>query len=230
MSGLYCSLPRSIFDAQRHQTFCYPITYNELIEPFPLADARYDYGFMGGITAPLRKRMVRHLSADTSLNGLVKIQGGPWDRMFDRTGIAAKVDYAENLRLSKFVLCPRGNGVGSVRLFEVMRARRVPVIVSDNYVMPSGIDWASCSVVVRERDIVSLPEIIRKSLPHWETLSANARRQWESAFSAGALPAQLRQALDSLGDARSLTFVEQIRYIARHLQAVSGQAVRRIAR
>jgi hypothetical protein len=226
MSGLYCSLPKTTFATGRHHTFCYPITYNELIEPFSPADARYDYGFMGGITAPLRRKILDHLSSHNRLKGLIKIQGGPWDRMFDRTGVAAKVEYAENIRLSKFVICPRGNGVGSVRLFEVMKAGRVPVIISDNYVLPAGVDWESCSIVVKEGNIANLSEIIARELPRWEILSVNAASTWKTFFSASALTGQLRRMVDAMQAASVLTSGRQFSYMSSQVQAASGRALR----
>jgi hypothetical protein len=231
MKGFYCSLPRPAFDPRRHRTYCYPIVYNELIESFPLADAAYDYGFMGGITAPLRQKILRHLSADADLKGLIKVQGGPWDRMFDRSGVAAKVEYADNVRSSKFVICPRGNGVGSVRLFEVMKAGRVPVIVSDSYVPPSGVDWTSCSIRVKEDNVHNLTTLISQNLPDWQVLSANARRSWEAFFSAGALTGQLRRMIDGVSDhGRGPAPAAQLRYVSGQLRAASGRALRRVAR
>ena len=38
--------------------------------------------------------------------------------------------YAELTKASKFVLCPRGVGASTIRLFETMRMGRVPVILS----------------------------------------------------------------------------------------------------
>ena len=49
--------------------------------------------------------------------------------------------YLSLLRRSKFVLCPRGKGTSSWRLFETMKARRVPVIISDQWVQIEGPEW-----------------------------------------------------------------------------------------
>ena len=114
--------------------------------------------------------------------------------MFDRSGIAEKVEYAETLRRSRFFVCPRGNGVGSVRLFETMKAGRVPIIVSDSYVLPVGVDWSSCSVQVAEKDVAIFPEKIMSKLDYWPTLADAARREWVKRFSNAVL-------LDEIGDA-----------------------------
>ena len=72
--------------------------------------------------------------------------------------------YLSLLRRSKFVLCPRGKGTSSWRLFETMKAGRVPVIISDQWVQPEGPAWIECSVRIREiAEVLSIPEDIGAS-------------------------------------------------------------------
>lgn len=186
--GLYCSLPKSLFDHNRHRTFAYNLRYNECIESFPLADAQKLYSFAGAISSGLRGRM-----AELFCNGQLpsdaefRISTGPWLSMFDRSGSAIKTSYAESTRRAKFILCPRGNGVGSIRMFEAMEAQRVPVIISDRYVLPDGVDWDRCSIRLRERDIGRLDAILRKHEANWENMAAAARQEWEQRFSPKGL-------------------------------------------
>ncbi len=203
--GLYCSLPRSLFDPRRHRSFCYPIRYNECIQAAAPADAQHLYGFVGGITSGVRRRLVATLRrVGRPAEMLLVEQAGPWNQMFDRGGLPAKRQYAEALRRSRFFLCPRGNGVGSVRLFETMEAARVPVIISDAYVPPAGIDWDNCSVRVSERQLERIPEILASRSADWPRLAANARRAWEAKFSPAAKLGTLAGALRELlaGDTR----------------------------
>ena len=192
LPGFYCSLPLPLFDPRLHRTFCYPFRYNECVQPFDQSDARYLYAFIGGLTSGLRHRLLTSLAAsDHPDERLIQVQSGPWDRMFDRSGIAPKAAYAEALRRTRFFLCPRGNGVSSIRLFETMQAARVPVIISDAFVPPADIDWGTCSVSIRERDIDSLPTILRERAADWPVLARAARRVWESHFSDEAILHQL---------------------------------------
>ncbi len=94
---------------------------------------------------------------------------------------------------SSFVLCPRGRGCGSIRLFEVMESGRVPVIISDDWVPPGGIDWDSFSIRVAEKDIDQLDEILREHLPRMIEMEITARRVWEEHFS-------IKSAFDYVGD------------------------------
>ena len=192
LPGFYCSLPRPLFDPHLHRTFCYPFRYNECIQPFDLGDARYLYAFVGGLTSGLRHRLLASLAAaERAEERLIQVQSGPWDRMFDRSGIAPKTTYADALRRTRFFLCPRGNGVSSIRLFETMQAARVPVIISDAFVPPADIDWSRCSVFIRERDLHSLPSILRERATDWPSLASTARQIWETHFSDAVVLHQL---------------------------------------
>jgi hypothetical protein len=91
--------------------------------------------------------------------------------------------YAELLGRSRFVVCPRGRGAGSIRLFEAMRVGRAPVIVSDDWLPPPSVDWPSCSIRIAERDVATLPDVLREREPEASRLGAAARSVWEDRFS-----------------------------------------------
>ncbi|MBA2269339.1 MAG: exostosin family protein [Chthoniobacterales bacterium] len=59
--------------------------------------------------------------------------------------------YADITKASKFVLCPRGLSVSSIRLFETMKMGRVPVILSDGWVEPPGPAWANSLSALAKR-------------------------------------------------------------------------------
>jgi hypothetical protein len=129
---------------------------------------------------------------------LLTNQNGPWGSMFDRSGMAVKKEYADALRRCRFFLCPRGNGVGSVRLFETMKAARVPVILSDDFVMPAGVDWETCSIRVPERHLGNLPMILRERNGDWAETATNARKIWEENFSDERMLSRVAQLLREL--------------------------------
>ena len=200
--GFYCSLRHRLFDASIHRSFCYPITFNEAVREFETGDATRLFSFVGGITSPLRRRLVDFLQTDAiGSRGLVKVQGGPWNAMFDRSGLAIKREFADSLRVARFVFCPRGNGVGSVRLFETMQAKRVPVIISDGYVLPAGIDWASCAIVVKERQLETLPNLLIAREADWERMAERARKAWEDHFSHASLFKEMAGHLTAISSA-----------------------------
>lgn len=197
--GLYCSLPAPLHSRRVHRTFGYPVRYNECVQKFELADARRLFSFVGGISSGLRGRMAGFFQRKLDPGvGEFRVQAGPWTSMFDRSRIAVKVDFAESLRNAKFIVCPRGNGVGSIRMFEAMEAQRVPVVLSDRYVLPEGVDWRECAVLVRERDYRMLPEILRRHESNWERMATSARTVWERHFSDTVLLDEMARLLSGL--------------------------------
>lgn len=188
-SGFYSSLSKDLFDPRRHTSMSFPGPFNEMIEEFPRLDAVFDFSFVGQRSAGVRTRIFEQFfDRQSSLNAIVRDSGtAVW--VFteeERAGAGvrkAKRDYADVLRQSKFILCPRGFGPGSFRMFEAMQAGRVPVIISDAYVKPAGIDWDSCSLTIPESRIAEIPETIRRRMDDWECMAETARKVWEFNFS-----------------------------------------------
>jgi hypothetical protein len=199
MTGFYCSLQRGLHDPRRHRTTCYPIVFNELVQQFPQSDARFHFGFVGGMTAGVRERLVALLKpTEREDNSIIRAQSGVWAEACVRSPNQSKLDYAEFLGRTRFILCPRGFGVGSARLFETMKAGRVPIIISDGYVPPIGIDWDSCSIRIREDDIRRIRQVVEANMDRWPSMAANARAVWETHFSELNLLARLASGIQEM--------------------------------
>jgi hypothetical protein len=95
---------------------------------------------------------------------------------------AAKKRYAETVRRSKFVLCPRGTGTASFRLFETLAAGRVPVIISDDWEPISGPDWGSCSIRIAEKSVREIPRMLEEAEASWPAMAASAKHVWNGYF------------------------------------------------
>lgn len=201
LSGFYVSLPSYMYDKRRHRAFCLPYVCNEMIKPFELSEAQYLFGYCGSTSSGLRARMNPILrAAHNRKEALIDIREPIWDRMFDRSGFNAKAEYANNLRLCKFNLCPKGcvlAGAGS-RLYETMQGRRVPVLISDWITLPEGIDWDSCSIRIKERDISRIPQILSSYRVSWPLMAQRARDLYEEHFSSEALLDELGSQLKAL--------------------------------
>ena len=215
MPGLYCSLPRFLFDSRSHRSFCYPIIYNELIEKFDQSEATKDWSFVGGVTSGLRQRLIKHLSARQGSRGICCVQSGPWSQMFDRSGVGKKKDFAESIRRSKFILCPRGNGVGSIRLFETLKAGRVPVIISNGYVLPSGIEWDKCAIRVRENNLHAIESIVDSHQDRWSSMAMEARLQWESNYGNLSLLDRIGEELQNISEESHVSRLRRLQTRAR---------------
>jgi hypothetical protein len=85
---------------------------------------------------------------------------------------------------SRFMLCPRGQGMASIRLFDAMQMGVAPVIISDKWIRPEGPDWESFAVFVAERDIARLPEILTVHESRWREMGQLAHAAWDKWFRA----------------------------------------------
>jgi hypothetical protein len=63
-----------------------------------------------------------------------------------------------------------------------MKAGRIPVIISDDLVLPPGPEWSKCSVQVLESEVDKIPEILEKQEASWPEHSRLARKAWEDFF------------------------------------------------
>jgi hypothetical protein len=71
-------------------------------------------------------------------------------------------EYVENMLSSDYVLCTRGWGNFSFRLYEALCLGRIPIFVDTDCVLPAEdvIDWKSLCVWIDECDIAELPRLV----------------------------------------------------------------------
>ncbi|KAJ9147690.1 hypothetical protein P3X46_029820 [Hevea brasiliensis] len=76
--------------------------------------------------------------------------------------ISRKMSYVQHMKSSRYCICPMGYEVNSPRIVEAIYYECVPVIIADNFVLPLSdvLDWSAFSVVVAEKDIPKLKEIL----------------------------------------------------------------------
>lgn len=139
-------------------------------------DCRYLYSFLGRLSTHPVRNGIRCL--DSPLTPCLDVSDAParfpnWD--YETT-------YMQILRDSCFILCPRGYGASSKRVFEAMRAGRVPVIVSDAWIEPPVGNWSDFSIRVRERDIARIPKICSDKAYVATSMGELARQTFEEYF------------------------------------------------
>ena len=190
LPGVYASIEKSWHDPRWTRSGFYVHIDNE--DRFSLRpwqdEMPYLFSFVGSCgNAAVRKRLSAindprfHLS-DTSR--LAASAFASWDA----AAIKQLNDtYTEVTQRSRFVLCPRGLGASSFRLFEVMSMGRAPVILSDEWVPPAGPDWPRFSITVPEADVLELPRILAPLADSAREMGRAARQQWERWFAPPAL-------------------------------------------
>jgi hypothetical protein len=186
LPGVYASIEKRWLSNRIRSGFYLGVSENEFLQPTPPRDdLPYLYSFVGSaVNAPVRRRLIelRHS------RGFLQDTSAEYQRVLHRLSTADEVQnfwrrYAEVMQGSKFVLCPRGLGVSSVRLFDTMRMARVPVILSDNWVEPIGPAWREFSLRIPERNFHCIPDLLAKREDCAVAMGRMAREQWENWFS-----------------------------------------------
>lgn len=105
--------------------------------------------------------------------------------------------YWEVIARSKFILCPRGYGVSSIRAFEAMSLGRVPVVISDHWQPPPGIPWDEICIRIREDDIAIIPALLNHVQGNAASMGRRARQVYDEYFAPGVFLDRLLTSLAS---------------------------------
>ena len=184
--GVYTSAERGWFISTRMKAGVYVkvISHNWIeYSETNAAERPYLFSFLGSFdTHPVRRKLAELRTA----RGLIRDTSQDEGRGFGKS-TATYQDwqkaYFESIRDCAFVLCPRGVCPSSYRIFEAMRAGRVPVIVADAWIPPIGPEWSDFSIRVPECAISELPQILEKIEPRAGEMGRRARLEWERWFS-----------------------------------------------
>jgi Exostosin family len=204
LPGLYCSMPRRWFERTRQRATRYVRLLNP-VDTSPSDQPDVLFSFVGNAQIPLRREILRLQSPRAILEDT-----SSFNAFFAKEHTSNHARYAEVLRRSKFVLCPRGSGTSSIRLFETLRVGRVPIIISDQWVAPEGPDWSSCSLRVQERNIAAIERLALDAEPRWSEMADAAKQVWSDWFSDEVLFDRFGDALAAIAERRVIPeFVAQ---------------------
>lgn len=185
LPGLYCSMPRRFFQHSKQVAFPYLCTPNEFIKDVHTWDMekRWLFSFVGSASHRCRNEVVELSNSSKGVQDTSEFN--VWD-CTDDTKAAQGKNFAETMAQSHFMLCPRGIGTSSYRLFETLEAGVAPVIIANQWVPTPHINW-DFAVRVDERDIKSIPEILRTVKDEAADRGKAARAAWESAYAADTM-------------------------------------------
>lgn len=107
---------------------------------------------IGGV---LRVKALDGLSGSTLVQPSVVVRDRFYGHYAEEERHAMRVEYARHLASSDYVLCVRGYGNFSIRLFETLAMGRVPVLLESDLVLPCAdvVDWDGLAVRVPLADI-----------------------------------------------------------------------------
>lgn len=150
----------------------------------PVAERARLVGFRGRVsTHPVRERLQALLGGD------VVCAGSLFTMPLHAT--SGHCPYCDELADTVLSLCPRGFGTSSYRLYESMAWGCVPVIISDDFLPPSGPDdWSRFTIRVPEDALDTLPGLLDAAGPRLQEMSLEARAAWVRHFSPEALKAR----------------------------------------
>ena len=186
LPGLYAALPARAFAPARFRTYCYPVENRQVEAAWQARPEKsLFFSFLGGASSPLRQKLYRRrdgrsdiLIEDTTAHQEWNPHQPAWAEQKQR--------YAEVLARSEFSLCPRGAGVGSIRLFEAMQAGSVPVLLSDAYVLPASPGPAWDQFLIRLPESAATRDDLPALLDPWRgrsrEMGLRARQAWEEWF------------------------------------------------
>jgi hypothetical protein len=198
LPGLYAALPKMSFYSSRSwlrhfRTIFYLADHNPYIKEFKGQGVpiRYLFSFVGSRTSRVRQKLFRLTFRRKDILLRATDSNHFWKDFVVVHGIRVTADnqdylmnYTQEILQSKFVLCPRGNGNSSYRFFEVMEAGRVPVIISDSYVLPKvAYDWNDVVIRIAENDIGRIESILSENEHRFEKMAALNLKVYEEYFS-----------------------------------------------
>jgi hypothetical protein len=186
LPGVYTGIEKRWASVRTRPGFYLGRTKNMFTTYTPASpDLPYLFSFMGAVrNAPVRQRLASLRHARSFFQNTT----GDFDRVLHQTmNRRERLDYdrryAELIKASKFILCPRGLSASSVRLFETMRMGRVPVILSDDWIAPPGPTWEEFAIRIPEKDVGGIPQLLEKREPAAVAMGERARKEWENWFS-----------------------------------------------
>jgi hypothetical protein len=159
---------------------------------------KYLFSFIGDpATHPIRQELLKLKHPQAILRSASGISAMAMDT---QTRAAFHRRFIEETLDSLFVLCPRGLGASSMRLFETMELGRAPVVVADSWLPVAHLPWNEFALFVKEKDVEQIPSLLESHRDQAVAMGIRARAVWDQHFSpAHVLESLISTAQDLLG-------------------------------
>jgi hypothetical protein len=193
LRGIYTSAHRKLPFPSRFRAGAYSLQHPDFNNPFVERHAgaafdlpkEYLFSFTGRNCHPVRTAILGQ--AFTRRDVVVKDTSQFNVFTHQKDGKSASQEFfVQTMEKSKFVVCPRGNGAASIRLFEAMKIGVAPIIISDDWILPKGPLWSEFALFVKEGDIGCLEEVATEAEPRFREMGERAAREYQLFFAPAA--------------------------------------------
>jgi hypothetical protein len=186
LPGIYTSMPKSIWNLNRVATGSYSYCFAKHGNTVDLLKSKTRTGEIFFSFIGRGRAKVRHQLFKQNFNraDIVIEDSSHFNYFTSHTNqqLAQQHHYLDVAMKSRYMLCPRGQGTSSIRLFEAMRMSIAPVIISDKWIRPKGPDWESFAVFVKEKDVARLPELLAPYDSRWRQMGELAHGALDKWF------------------------------------------------
>ena len=133
--------------------------------------------FVGSYTHPIRAAMTQQASPDL----LISMQA-QWSEVITEERFSSFEDVSSK---SRYMLCPRGYGPTSYRLYEAFQYGAVPVYISDRFWLPwrDELNWEDLIITVTPEKIPKINHILDSYEDRHESMIECAASVYEEFFS-----------------------------------------------
>jgi hypothetical protein len=134
-----------------------PLICSELSKELILKEKKqYTASFVGSATHSIRIKMAQILFGKSDYQIWLK----NWSPSVDKPDFKLFLELASK---SKYMLCPRGYGLNSFRLYEAFQLNCVPVIITDKSYLPwqDELNWSEFSILIDENNLSHIDEILK---------------------------------------------------------------------
>ncbi|MDR3639217.1 MAG: exostosin family protein [Isosphaeraceae bacterium] len=157
--------------------------------PGSIAASAIDVSFQGALTTGhgLRARVAEALRRCRTRRVVCRVTAGYFYRTYGREQQQAlRTEYLDLIAQSRWVFCPRGDGLNSLRFFETLACGRLPILVADDTALPleEEIPYGEFVVRVPEHRVEDWEIYLEAfaaahpDLEYCSSLARNTFRQW----------------------------------------------------
>lgn len=166
-----------------------PLHYNALVFPNQIREINqsyFDISFLGNLNFPLRENIKKKLEKNFNL----KINISEFDywnfNKNKKIKEISKINYFNLMNNSKFILCPRGNALNSIRFFETLSFGKIPILISDTIKLPlkSKINYDKICLKIKEKNLDEICDKVKYFMENNDLnlISKECRKIWENYF------------------------------------------------